>query len=715
MATMQDVVRKILISAKTEGVDQADASLRKLATTQGVVAVATEKSDKAMLSLEGQLDRLKRSVDEEYRSEEKLAQVEKTLSAARAQGLISMTEQNRLLDLASAKYKATGESAKMMGEGLATAKEFAIGLIGGLGAGVLLTGLAEIPAKIKEAVEAGAQLKDTAETIGIAADNLQKLQYAASQTGISDDTINSALEKFSVNLGKAKQGSGELYDILKANHRVISGDITRDLESYADLIQHSTNAEQRNLLTTAAFGKGATEVGRLFNDGAEGIKRLTDEAANAGVVLGGDTLEQAHRLDDEFASLQKQLDVAFEGFMINIAPALVETLGGITNAVKLANAALEVGKGFLYNGDQASKLIQQRDTSYIEDDLKTQQTLLKAAQATLAGDVTLQGLMAVGAGGGSIPGYQKKIAEDQAELAARSAGATEGYVGSYLLNSGWGRLPKATITPNPTDTAAAARQAADYQRVTDAITLQKNALTETDRQKEIDAQLSAAHVAASSKEGQALSDLAGKYYDERKAIADANQAASFFAQTTESAFQGILDGSSSVEDALLNVAKAIAEAALQAELLGSGPLAGILGTSPTTSGGAGGILGSLFSALIPHADGGVHTSPSLSAYSNTIVDKPTFFKFASGGVMGEAGPEAIMPLRRGPDGKLGVAASNSNGSPVQVQIAIRMENDGTLQAVVEHVSNAKAVEVVTNYDAALPGRLRQITKDPRAA
>jgi len=44
-----------------------------------------------------------------------------------------------------------------------------------------------------------------------------------------------------------------------------------------------------------------------------------------------------------------------------------------------------------------------------------------------------------------------------------------------------------------------------------------------------------------------------------------------------------------------------------------------------------------------------------------IVTKPTFFKYANGGtfgngVMGEAGPEAIMPLKRGADGKLGVAA-----------------------------------------------------------
>lgn len=55
--------------------------------------------------------------------------------------------------------------------------------------------------------------------------------------------------------------------------------------------------------------------------------------------------------------------------------------------------------------------------------------------------------------------------------------------------------------------------------------------------------------------------------------------------------------------------------------------------------------------------GGVYTSANLSAYSNTIVDTPTYFAFAKGaGLMGEAGPEAIMPLTRAADGSLGVRA-----------------------------------------------------------
>ncbi|ENL2715908.1 phage tail tape measure protein, partial [Escherichia coli] len=85
-------------------------------------------------------------------------------------------------------------------------------------------------------------------------------------------------------------------------------------------------------------------------------------------------------------------------------------------------------------------------------------------------------------------------------------------------------------------------------------------------------------------------------------------------------------------------------------------------------------------SVTPNADGGVYQSADLSRYSGSVVNRPTFFAFAKGaGVMGEAGPEAILPLRRGADGKLGVVADIGGSGMVMFapQYNIAINNDGT--------------------------------------
>lgn len=87
-----------------------------------------------------------------------------------------------------------------------------------------------------------------------------------------------------------------------------------------------------------------------------------------------------------------------------------------------------------------------------------------------------------------------------------------------------------------------------------------------------------------------------------------------------------------------------------------------------------------------NALGGVYGDEAYTAFAkggtftNQIVAKPTYFRFAKGsgfgtGLMGEAGPEAIMPLTRGADGSLGVSASGIGGGDVQVNIPVTVYSD----------------------------------------
>jgi hypothetical protein len=91
-------------------------------------------------------------------------------------------------------------------------------------------------------------------------------------------------------------------------------------------------------------------------------------------------------------------------------------------------------------------------------------------------------------------------------------------------------------------------------------------------------------------------------------------------------------------------------------------------------GGGGGILGSLFG----FARGGVFAGGrELTAFAQGgVVNRPTVFPFAKGmGLMGEAGPEAILPLRRGRGGRLGVEMTGDGGAAAPAaQMSTRIIN-----------------------------------------
>jgi lambda family phage tail tape measure protein len=90
------------------------------------------------------------------------------------------------------------------------------------------------------------------------------------------------------------------------------------------------------------------------------------------------------------------------------------------------------------------------------------------------------------------------------------------------------------------------------------------------------------------------------------------------------------------------------------------------------------LVGGIFDIfnIKPSAMGNVFAQNGIQKFARGgIVDKPTMFPFAKGiGLMGEAGPEAIMPLRRGRDGRLGVQATNGGGG---VSVVVNVDASGT--------------------------------------
>lgn len=126
------------------------------------------------------------------------------------------------------------------------------------------------------------------------------------------------------------------------------------------------------------------------------------------------------------------------------------------------------------------------------------------------------------------------------------------------------------------------------------------------------------------------------------------------ADTIGDGLMSMVEGTESVKDAFKTMAREIIkqlyEVLVIQRLVGS------------VQGGTGiaGFIGGLF------ANGGAFSAgKQIQAYANGgVVGGPTYFPMSGGktGLMGEAGPEAIMPLKRGKGGKLGVSVEGGSGS-----------------------------------------------------
>ena len=92
-------------------------------------------------------------------------------------------------------------------------------------------------------------------------------------------------------------------------------------------------------------------------------------------------------------------------------------------------------------------------------------------------------------------------------------------------------------------------------------------------------------------------------------------------------------------------------------------------------------------------------------FSNGVYNSPTLFKFANGGqfgVMGEAGPEAVMPLRRGPDGSLGVQADG-----VGKDVVVNVYNNSNAQASVNQRQTSQGTEIDVMIDQLVAEKMSQ--------
>lgn len=116
------------------------------------------------------------------------------------------------------------------------------------------------------------------------------------------------------------------------------------------------------------------------------------------------------------------------------------------------------------------------------------------------------------------------------------------------------------------------------------------------------------------------------------------------------AFDGLIFDGMKLSDALESVARTMSDSVYAAAMR---PVQNAVGGAIANG------MNALLSGVLPFADGGAFSQGRVMPFAKGgVVSSPVRFPMRGAtGLMGEAGPEAIMPLARGPDGRLGVQAA----------------------------------------------------------
>lgn len=182
----------------------------------------------------------------------------------------------------------------------------------------------------------------------------------------------------------------------------------------------------------------------------------------------------------------------------------------------------------------------------------------------------------------------------------------------------------------------------------------------------------------------------------RDGIKDLKDYVNDFKSSLGNVFTGLVTGAMSLRTALSNVLAKLAEMAASRAF-----------ETLWDKGGLGKSAGSFLGKLLGFAKGGVFDKGAhVKAFAKGgVISEPTNFPMKGAvGLMGEAGPEAIMPLKRGANGKLGVEGGQS---------VIRVELGQDLVAEILQQSTNQSIQVTHANNRRIPDLMNKHKKNPR--
>ena len=494
----------------------------------------------------------------------------------------------------------------------------------------------QLASSINDTLNSIDKLAKTSSKLGIGTDKLIGLQHAAEQSGVSVNTLNMALQRSTRRISEASKGTGEAVGAL--NELGISAEKLNQMSpdeqmnKIADAMKGVTSQSDRVRLSMKLFDSEGVALVNMLQNGSGALKDYQRDAESLGMTLSTTMAQSIERANDAMDRASKVGRGFWNAVTVALAPAL-ETI---------ANSFVDASKG----GDTFTETL-----AWMKDAVFTvasgMDVFVKSIIVSYKGWISiiyaLKGAI-VSTFGGTADEIQK--ANDDFRSSTERSHFAIGELNKALEGTSYFQQQ---LKINMDKTSESTEE--QNEGLKEGVSFWKEWGT--------------ASVEAINK--------AGNVATQAKTLV--NGINSSISSGMTSAFRQAMDGALKFGDVMKNMLKDI--------------LAQIFKIIVAQQ-----VAGLVTGSIVPSAKGNAIQGGSVKPFAKGgIVSSPTYFPMSGNntGLMGEAGAEAIVPLKRTSGGDLGIQASPVNVTVVNnsnSNVSTRDDGEGNLQIIIDAISSS---------------------------
>jgi len=196
------------------------------------------------------------------------------------------------------------------------------------------------------------KLGKTSSKLGITAEFLQNMRFAAEQTGVKVEALDMGLQRFIRRAAEAAQGTGEAkraFEQLGIELKNDDGtlrDVRDVLFDVADGLKNTSSSGEQVRLAFKFFDSEGVSLVNTLKNGADGLREFQEEAENLGIIISSQSIKKAEMFADSLNVLKKQITAVTANVTSAFIPILEDIATKFSDTIAKAKGAEEGFEGF---------------------------------------------------------------------------------------------------------------------------------------------------------------------------------------------------------------------------------------------------------------------------------------------------------------------------------------------------------------------------------